>query len=263
MPIDLDGLKADTSYMITMYGYEASSVDEANRLTGLYRVIMGSTSIHTSASKEMKISLKHGPTMDLGCYLMLGDESAENDYDIDRSTYADEYQLNTDNVYKGLASITFELYKEKSAEPIGTCTVTNTTSRNKAQYSSLYEEFYAGNAEKTLNRYQNSGYKGIIGVGSDDYVYTFKNSSGEEIQSSMLTNGKYRIDVKCAYDYTDTRYDAYMNAQTDEERLLYSYYTYRADRKEYINSMVINGGVTATTDWFEYTALPYIVPGAE
>lgn len=54
-----------------------------------------------------------------------------------------------------------------------------------------------------------------------------------------------------------------MNAQTDEERLLYSYYTYRADRKEYINSMVINGGVTATTDWFEYTALPYIVPGAE
>ena len=63
--------------------------------------------------------------------------------------------------------------------------------------------------------------------------------------------------------FTDTRYDAYMNAQTDEERLLYSYYTYRADRKEYINSMVINGGVTATTDWFEYTALPYIVPGAE
>ena len=76
----------------------------------------------------------------------------------------------------------------------------------------------------------------------------------------MLTNGKYRIDVKCAYDYTDTRYDAYMNAQTDEERLLYSYYTYCADRKEYINSMVINGGVTATTDWFEYMALPYIVP---
>ena len=79
----------------------------------------------------------------------------------------------------------------------------------------------------------------------------------------MLTNGKYRIDVKCAYDYTDTRYDAYMNAQTDEERLLYSYYTYCADRKEYINSMAINGGVTATTDWFEYMALPYIVPGAE
>lgn len=263
MPIDLDGLKADTSYMITMYGYEASSVDEANRPTGLHRVIMGSTSIHTSASKEMKISLKHGPTMDLGCYLVLGDESAETYYDIGSSTYADGYQLNTDNVYKGLASITFELYKEKSAEPIGTCTITNTTSRNKAQYSSLYEEFYAGNAEETLNRYQNSGYKGIIGVGSDDYVYTFKNSSGEEIQSSMLTNGKYRIDVKCAYDYTDTRYDAYMNAQTDEERLLYSYYTYRADRKEYINSMVINGGVTATTGWFEYTALPYIVPGAE
>lgn len=182
MPTDLDGLKADTSYMITMYGYEASSVDEANRPTGLHRVIMGSTSIHTSASKEMKISLKHGPTMDLGCYLVLGEEGAENDYDIDRSTYADEYQLNTDNVYKGLASITFELYKEKSAEPIGTCTITNTTSRNKAQYSSLYEEFYAGNAEKTLNRYQNSGYKGIIGVGSDDYVYTFKNSSGEEEQ---------------------------------------------------------------------------------
>ena len=266
MPLELDGLKADTSYMITMYAYEASSVGVGGEPEGLSRMILGSMSIHTAASKELKVTLNQEAAMDLGCTIVLGEPSATNYYNRTTKTYnEDAYWVNTDNVYRTIASMTFELYREGSADPIGTCTISNTSSRDEARYSSLYEDFYGVNAAATLHEYQTSArkYKGIVGIGSSEYVYAFKDSSGNEIQPSMLTNGKYRIDVKCAYDYTDTRYDVYMNAHTDDERLPYSYYTYRAERKGYINTLVVNGGVTATTGWFKYSAMPYLVPGED
>ena len=58
MPTDLDGLKADTSYMITMYGYEASSVDEANRPTGLHQMCIRDRGI-TRINRTPKIYGKY------------------------------------------------------------------------------------------------------------------------------------------------------------------------------------------------------------
>lgn len=104
-------------------------------------------------------------------------------------------------------SITFELYREGTSTPLGTCRIENTSTSKRVDENSIYEEYFGTNAAKTFAKYKQANYKGIIGVGKDRYPYYFVNASNEPIQPGELTSGKYYIKASVAYDYTEMRYD--------------------------------------------------------
>lgn len=257
MQVDLTGLRANTAYMFTLYGYEKNG--------GSYnRVTMGSVAVSTRSSRyiELKMERDSADLDGVGVKLRLGPtDSSENYYDLDSGTYSNKesYRKNTAASYRGLNSITFELYREGTSTPLGTCRIENTSTSKRVDENSIYEEYFGTNAAKTFAKYKQANYKGIIGVGKDRYPYYFVNASNEPIQPGELTSGKYYIKASVAYDYTEMRYD-YMSLNPDSA--LYNYYTYKAEQSEYINEITImdNDDNKDTSEKIEAETLPYAEP---
>lgn len=232
IPVDLAGLRANTSYMFTLYGYE--------EIKGTYnRVTMGSVAVNTRPYK--KIALKMEPSTDgIGVNLRLGTtDNAHNYYNIITGTYnTDEnYKKNTDTAYRSLYSITFELYRNGTSTPLGTCKIVDskTTDTDK---NSIYEAYYGQNAAKTLENYKTKeSKKGIVGVGKDNFPYYFVTADNQELKQGELTDGEYYIKASVAYDYTKMRYDTMNMSEAGEGP--YTYYTYRSEESEYVNQLEI------------------------
>lgn len=256
MPVDLTGLRANTAYMFTLYGYEKTGDNSYNRVT------MGSVAVTTRSYKEIALKMEAGDADGIGVNLRLGGSDEDrNYYNIDTNTYASDYMSGTSASYRGLYSITFELYREGTSTPLGTCSMVDkhTTELDK---NSIYEEYFGTNAKKTLEKYKkdNKNYKGIIGVGKDDYPYFFVNSENQPLKQGELTDGIYYVKATVAYDYTKMRYDIMDNADGTGT---YDYYTYRSDESEYVNKldiMEITGKSSAMSDPIEAKALPYPEP---
>lgn len=255
MKVDLTGLKADIPYMFTLYGYEQAG-------GGYNRITMGSVAVTTRSERAIEMQMAQDTTdTGIGVILYLGNNTAEKNYYVN-GNYSDKdaYRKNTDASYRGLNSIRFELYRKGSAQPVGTCVISNehTAGNQDVDTNSLYEKFYGENAWKTWNEYKAQGYKGVLGVGKSNYPYFFLDSEGMEIQPNALTSGEYYIKAAAAYDYTEARYD-YMDIYPDSG--LYDYYTYKSGRDAYVNELYIKSG--SLSGLMKVETLPYIVPGSE
>jgi len=162
MQVDLTGLRANTAYMFTLYGYEKNG--------GSYnRVTMGSVAVSTRSSRyiELKMERDSADLDGVGVKLRLGPtDSSENYYDLDSGTYSNKesYRKNTAAGYRGLNSITFELYREGTSTPLGTCRIENTSTSKRVDENSIYEEYFGTNAAKTFAKYKQANYKGNISV---------------------------------------------------------------------------------------------------
>lgn len=250
MQIDLNGLRANTSYMFTLYGYEKTGENAYNRVT------MGSVAVNTRPAKTIAMKMKKS-SEGIGVDLCLGaDDGVTNYYNMESGSYSDSYMKNTDAAYRGLYSITFELYRDGSSTPLGSCKIvddkTSDTDKN-----SIYEAFYGTNARKTLEKYKNENLKGIIGVGKENFKYYFVTAENQELRPGQLTDGTYHIKATAAYDYTKMRYDTMDQAAEGEGP--YTYYTYRSDESEYVNKLDITEG-DATSEEIEVQALPFAEP---
>ncbi|MCD8098254.1 MAG: hypothetical protein LUE31_09575, partial [Lachnospiraceae bacterium] len=252
IPLDLTGLKADTTYMFTLYGYDSN----------YNRVTIGSLSLKTASERTVKIALAvTSNNSGIGVYFRLGEQGATNyykEYGSSYWTYADyqeEYLQNTNASYRSLYSLTFELYRaDDSSTMLGSVTLYDESDPIEVGRNTLYEQFYGANAYYTMQSYAASGYEGIVGVGSK-YVYRFVNSAGVELQESSLTNGSYYITVIAAYDYTEYRYD-YMDYNSDSG--VYDYYAWTSAESAYVNSLPLSGTVKYSN--LELVAAPYLEP---
>jgi hypothetical protein len=254
LPIDLTGLKANTTYLINMYGYENPTGIQDPDKKDLDRVIMGSMAISTADERNITVTLKQDTSASLngeiGCILTLGESGADR-YD-DEEDYQD-YMLYTDASYRSLSSITLDLYRQDkstgaSAEDtlVGTCVISDTRSSTGSDpdRNSLYELFYGTST------------KGLIGVGKD-YTYKFvdpKNKSSVITPLNMV-GGTYYIVVSGACDYTEARYN---NRQS--ENSAYTYYGWRSAQSQYVNNLVINKGVQEKISNLEITNSPFMQP---
>lgn len=255
MPIDLNGLRANTSYMFTLYGYEKTGDESYNRVT------MGSVAVSTRPSKSIALKMT-ASSEGIGVDLRLGSaDTATNYYNMESGSYSQKYMDNTDAAYRGLYSITFELYREGATTPLGSCRIVDDKT-NDPDKNSIYEAFYGTNAERTLQEYKNNkSRKGIIGVGKENFEYYFVTADNQELRPGELTDGEYYVKATVAYDYTKMRYDAMEQAAEGEG--LYTYYTYRSDESEYVNKLDIldqDGVSSVKSDPIEVKALPFAEP---
>lgn len=249
MLMDLTGLRAGTSYMFTLYGYQKNDSGSYNRVT------MGSFAVQTRSEKTMYLKLQSDPTVvdGIGVNLTLGNPESTNAYS--GGTYNEETYKRISEAFKSLYSITFELYREGTETPLGTCKIVD-ENKTDVSHNTLYEKFYGKNAAETLKTYKAQGYKGIIGVGKVNYPYYFVDASGVELNAGTLTGGKYYVKATEVYDYTWMRY------HDDDRDNQYGYYTYKSDESNYINQMGIaeNEYSSEESDRIESMALPYPEP---
>ncbi len=204
LPIDLTGLKADTTYMFTHIGYVDNSVT-------YNRVTLGALSVSTTSRMEIEITLEssqdyYGDT-GIGAMFWLGDDDATNYYASDSTYPASEsaYWTDTDASYRNLYSITFYLYRGSTV--VGYCTITDESDTYTVGQNTLYEMFYTEDqAVATLN---SLGYSyGLVGVGRSSYPYYFTSSTtGLPLTLDALSSGNYTIKAVLAYDYTEYLYN--------------------------------------------------------
>jgi hypothetical protein len=254
--LDLTGLRAGISYMLTVYGYEETSANQYSR------VMLGSIAVSTAKQTvPLDITVFHSAKdTGIGCDFYLGDEDAKNYYNIYTNNYEEAYSTSTDAVYRTLAQITFGLYVQGQSAPIGTCTVkTNNISGSDADTNTLYEKYYGENAEKTLATTRQN-YSATVGVGTN-YEYRFVDSKGRELGTDNLSGGTYYIKVISAYDYTMTRY-TYRNTNTSYSKE-YEYYTYNAAQEKYVNKLELTANSSKlTTGSIKKTDNPFLTPGS-
>lgn len=251
IPVDLTGLRANTAYMFTLYGYQRNG-ESYNRVT------MGSVAVTTRYERSINLKLEPVESLDgsIGVSLRFQNKDTSNNFVNGKYEDTDTYRKRTAAAYRGLYSMTFELYRKGSELPLGTCTITNT--EDDIDKNIFYEKFYGENAAKTLAACQSEGKKGIIGVGSDNYEYWFKNDEGVAIQPEELTDGEYCIKVSKVYDYTLKRY----NEMEENPSGIYNYYTYKSSKENYINEIEVNENSisSAQSEYMEVEALPYVEP---
>ncbi len=263
MQVDLTGLKADTAYMFTLYGYEKNG-DSYSRVT------LGTVSVNTRSERSVYLAftaLDSNTTDSIGVkYFWIGPSGAVNysrtsgySYTTDsNSNNVADYLEYTDAAYRYLYSIDFVLYKGSTA--IGYCTITDDSTSLTVGKNTLYEQFYGAGAYKTYTSIASS-YKGILGVGKDSYVYYFVDSSGVALTQSSLTAGTYTIKAVAAYDYTQYRYD-YMDYNPDSG--VYDYYAWKSAESAYVNELYLyndysTSGVVSSAPMTLET-YPYVIP---
>lgn len=262
--VDLTGLRADTTYMFTLYGYERTGSEGSYVYT---RVSLGSVSVTTKSEREISIGMiAVSDTSGIGIsYLRLGESaSLTNYYNTSTEKYDDEteYMAKTDAAYRTLYRIDFELYLTGTSTPIGYCTITDENTTD-AEHSSLYEQFYGLNTYKTTTNLDD-GMIGILGVG-DGFVYRFKDADGFEISYSSLTSGDYYIRAVAAWDYTKYRYEVWSDPEAGDEADAYSYYSYKSTEENYENRIYIINSSDSSYGYSEsgtltVATLPYKEP---
>ncbi|MCD8197713.1 MAG: hypothetical protein LUE24_11225 [Lachnospiraceae bacterium] len=263
--VDLTGLRADTTYMFTLYGYERTGSAGSYVYT---RVSLGSVSVTTESEREITIGMTVVDTSGIGVsYLRLGESaSLTNYYDTSTGEYdEDNYMAKTDAAYRTLYRIDFELYLSGTSTPIGYCTITDENTTD-AEHSSLYEQFYGSNTYRTYANYhdEDESIIGILGVG-EGFVYRFKDADGFEISYSSLTSGDYYIRAVAAWDYTKYRYDVWSDPEAGEEADAYSYYSYKSTEENYENRIYITNSDDSSYGYSEsgkmtVETLPYKEP---
>ncbi|MCD8198401.1 MAG: hypothetical protein LUE24_14780 [Lachnospiraceae bacterium] len=250
LAVDLTGLKADTSYMFTLYGYTKSDDNTYTRVT------LGSLSLTTAQEPGIEVNVmttqEVATDTGIGFAFYIGASDATNYYDSNYAYYEDDdYLQDTDASYRSLYSLTFYLYSADSSTPIGYYTFTDDYT-NVAGRSSLYEDFYGETGSDGVESLVQSlsAYGGVVGVGTS-YTNRFVDFNGKTISESALSSGNYYAVAVLAYDYTEYRYET-MTAGTST---LYDYYAWTSAEAKYVNELTISGNKTSNT--VALTSLPY------
>lgn len=256
LPIDLDGLLMNNTYIFTLNAYLYDKNSETYRQTDI-----GTIAVRTDESASVKMGMQTADNGGVGVDFWLGSESLvtasdlKNYYSTDLGSYVDDngdpeenaetYFAKTDAAYRNLSSIVFELYRGNSQNPsdtdlVGTCEISavdedGTRIQTKPGYSELYRQYYgkAAASSKTNN----------VGVG-ESFAHQFQyspntNQSGtipEAVLGELLQGAVCTIRVRYIYDYTYDRRFLFNGS--------YDYFlpTPSLNEDDYINHLLINDG---------------------
>lgn len=248
IPLDLDGLLMNNTYIITLQGYLYDQDKGGYRQEDL-----GTLVLRTDETAEIEMGMAADTTRGTGVEFWLGAESwsdakvLENYYDADGNCTDPDAYGKVPAAYRNLSRIVFELYKGdgtnlQSTDLIGTCTVEAMDEdeqriRTIPGQSELYRMFYGEAADR-------DGAGNNVGVGESfahRFSYIKGNSYGKEGYISendlpdLLPDGSCVVLVKCLYDYTyDRRYEY-------EEEYDYFKLNLNLDKDDYVNHLNING----------------------
>lgn len=271
IPVDLDGLLMNNTYIFTLNAY----LYDKNSETYTQQDI-GTIAVRTDETASVKMGMQASDNGGLGVNFWMGAETygtardLDNYYSKDQNSYIDEngypdedastYIAKTSAAYRNLSSMIFEMYKGNSTTPadtdlVGTCEISDLDDDgNKIQtipgYSELYKEYY-GSAIQTYGT--NS-----VGVG-DSFAHRFEyytpntGKTGiipESALGDILPSAECTIRVRYVYDYTyDRRY--LFNESYD-----YFLPNPSLNEEDYVNALLINEGQGCILPGLRYQQRP-------
>lgn len=256
LPIDMDGLLMNNTYIFTLNAYLYDKNSETYRQTDI-----GTIAVRTDESASVKMGMQTADNGGVGVDFWLGAQNfgdareLKNYYDAKLGCYIDEnddpeesketYFANTDAAYRNLSSIVFELYSGSSLNPsetdlVGICEIAAEDDdgdriQTRPGESELYRQYYgSAAATSTTNN---------VGVG-ESFTHQFQYAPNtkktgiipESALTELLPSAVCTIRVRYIYDYTYDRRFLFNSS--------YDYFlpTPSLNEDDYINHLLINDG---------------------